>query len=126
METVQDAEDGANKERGDGPYPAARSCASNVPILRRPVRLYTVLGCLVESIGMIVITVPLLFPVLGHYGIEPDLVRGHSGHVCGLGQISPPIGINLFVIQSIWEGKLSDVVMGTIPFHVIMFVLLIL
>ena len=41
-----------------------------------------------------------------------------------LGQISPPIGINLFVIQSIWNGKLSDVVMGTIPFHLIMFVLL--
>ncbi|MEA2745085.1 MAG: C4-dicarboxylate transporter, DctM subunit, partial [Acetobacteraceae bacterium] len=33
--------------------------------------LYTVLGCLVESIGMIVITVPLLYPVLGSYGIDP-------------------------------------------------------
>jgi TRAP-type C4-dicarboxylate transport system permease large subunit len=43
-----------------------------------------------------------------------------------LGQISPPIGINLFVIQSIWDGELSDVVMGTIPFHIIMFVLLFL
>ena len=31
-----------------------------------------------------------------------------------LGQISPPIGINLFVIQSIWDGKLSEVVIGTI------------
>ena len=43
-----------------------------------------------------------------------------------MGQISPPIGINLFVIQGIWKGKLSDVVMGTIPFHLIMFVLLLL
>jgi C4-dicarboxylate transporter DctM subunit len=33
--------------------------------------LSTVLGCLVESIGMIVITVPLLYPVLGSYGIDP-------------------------------------------------------
>jgi len=41
-----------------------------------------------------------------------------------LGQISPPIGINLFVIQSIWDGKLSEVVLGTIPFHLIMFVVL--
>jgi len=41
-----------------------------------------------------------------------------------MGQISPPIGINLFVIQSIWTGKLSDVVAGTVPFHLIMFVLL--
>ena len=43
-----------------------------------------------------------------------------------LGQISPPIGINLFVIQSIWDGKLSEVVLGTIPFHLLMFVLLFL
>ena len=41
-----------------------------------------------------------------------------------LGQISPPIGINLFVIQSIWDGKLSEVVTGPIPFHLIMFVVL--
>ena len=41
-----------------------------------------------------------------------------------MGQISPPIGINLFVIQSIWDGKLSEVVYGTIPFHLIMFVVL--
>jgi C4-dicarboxylate transporter, DctM subunit len=43
-----------------------------------------------------------------------------------MGQISPPIGINLFVIQSIWTGKLKDVVWGTVPFHLLMFVLLIL
>jgi TRAP-type C4-dicarboxylate transport system permease large subunit len=41
-----------------------------------------------------------------------------------LGQISPPIGINLFVIQSIWDGKLSEVILGTIPFHLAMFVVL--
>jgi len=41
-----------------------------------------------------------------------------------LGQISPPIGINLFVIQSIWDGKLSEVILGTIPFHLTMFVVL--
>ena len=88
--------------------------------------LYTVLGCLVESIGMIVITVPLLFPVLAQYGIDPIWFGVILVMYVELGQISPPIGINLFVIQSIWNGKLSDVVMGTIPFHVIMFGLLFL
>ena len=86
--------------------------------------LYTVLGCLVESIGMIVITVPLLYPVLGNYGIDPIWFGVILVMYVELGQISPPIGINLFVIQSIWDGELSDVVMGTIPFHIIMFVLL--
>ena len=86
--------------------------------------LYTVLGCLIESLGMIVITVPLIFPILPSYGIDPLLFGVVLVLFVELGQISPPIGINLFVIQSIWEGKLADVVMGTIPFHIIMFVLL--
>jgi tripartite ATP-independent transporter DctM subunit len=88
--------------------------------------LYTVLGCLVESVGMIVITVPLLFPVLAGYGIDPVWFGVLLVLFIELGQISPPIGINLFVIQSIWNGKLSEVVFGTIPFHLIMLVLLIM
>ena len=73
---------------------------------------------------MIVITVPLLFPVLNSYGIDPILFGVVLVIFIELGQISPPIGINLFVIQSIWDGKLSEVVIGTIPFHLIMFVVL--
>ena len=88
--------------------------------------LFTVLGCLIESLGMIVITVPLLFPILGRYGIDPILFGVILVIYIELGQISPPIGINLFVIQSIWDGKLKEVVYGTIPFHLIMFVVLIM
>jgi tripartite ATP-independent transporter DctM subunit len=86
--------------------------------------LFTVLGCLIESLGMIVITVPLLYPVLASYGIDPILFGVVLVIFVELGQISPPIGINLFVIQSIWDGKLGEVVLGTIPFHLIMFVVL--
>jgi tripartite ATP-independent transporter DctM subunit len=88
--------------------------------------LYTILGCLIESLGMIVITVPLLYPVLVQYGIDPIWAGVILVVFIELGQISPPIGINLFVIQSTWSGKLSDVVKGTIPFHLIMFALLVL
>ena len=75
--------------------------------------LFTILGCLIESLGMIVITVPLLFPVLKSYDIDPILFGVILVIFIELGQISPPIGINLFVIQSIWDGKLSEVI-GTI------------
>ena len=61
---------------------------------------------------------------------DMDIVRhgGRDGVVLfiEMGQISPPIGINLFVIQSIWDGKLSEIVWGTIPFHLLMFVLLVM
>ena len=85
--------------------------------------LYTVLGCLVESLGMIVITVPLLYPVLLKYGLDPVWFGVMLVLFIEMGQISPPLGINLFVIQSIWDGKLADVVVGTIPFHLLMLVL---
>ena len=86
--------------------------------------MYTILGCLIESLGMIVLTVPLLHPVLQSYGIDSIWFGVILVLFIELGQISPPIGINLFVIQSIWNGKLSQVVFGTIPFHILMFVLL--
>ena len=88
--------------------------------------LYTILGCLVESLGMIVITVPLLYPVLLQYHIDPVWFGIILVLFIELGQISPPIGINLFVIQSIWDGKLQDIVFGTIPFHLLMFLLLVM
>lgn len=86
--------------------------------------LFTVMGCLVEALGMIVITVPLLFPILIKYGIDPIWFGVVLVLFIELGAISPPIGINLFVIQSLWDGKLSEVVLGTIPFHILGFVLL--
>ncbi|QHE88696.1 TRAP transporter large permease [Hydrogenophaga sp. BPS33] len=85
--------------------------------------LFTALGALVESLGMIVITVPLLYPLLAPYGIDPVWFGIVVVVFIEMGQITPPIGINLFVIQSIARGNLSDVVMGTVPFHLIMFLL---
>jgi C4-dicarboxylate transporter, DctM subunit len=88
--------------------------------------LYTLLGCLVESLGMIVITVPLLFPVLLKYGIDPVWFGIILVLFIEMGQISPPIGINLFVIQSISREPFGSIVLGTIPFHLLMLVLLFL
>jgi TRAP-type C4-dicarboxylate transport system permease large subunit len=66
----------------------------------------------------------LLYHVLASYAIDPILFGVILVIYVELGQISPPIGINLFVIQSIWDGKLSEVILGTVPFHLAMFVVL--
>jgi TRAP-type C4-dicarboxylate transport system permease large subunit len=81
--------------------------------------MYTVLGCLVESIGMLVITVPLLFPVLLQYGIDPIWFGVILVLLIELGQITPPLGINLFVIQGIARCNLGEVVRGTLPYYLI-------
>ena len=88
--------------------------------------LYSAMGALVESLGMIVITVPLVFPILAHYGIDPIWFGVILVVFMEMGQITPPIGINLFVIQSLWRGTLKDVVIGTVPFHAMMFALILL
>ena len=73
---------------------------------------------------MIVIAAPVLLPALAGWNIDPIRFGVILAMFVELGQISPPIGINLFVIQGVWDGRLADVALGTIPFHIIMFVLL--
>ena len=78
--------------------------------------LFTLLGTLVESLGMILLMVPILAPLLSIYGIDPIVFGIIVVLMVELAQITPPMGINLFVIQSVWDGKLSEVVIGAIPF----------
>ena len=78
--------------------------------------LFTALGALVESLGMIVITVPLLYPLLANYGIDPVWFGIIVVLFIEMGQISPPIGINLFVIQGLAKVPLSEVSWGALPY----------
>ncbi len=82
--------------------------------------VYIILGCVVDSLGMIVITVPLLHPVLTGYGVDPVWFGIVLVVLIELGQITPPFGINLFVVQGISKYPLSDVVRGSLPFCWIM------
>ena len=81
--------------------------------------LYIVLGCFIESLGMIVLTVPLVFPMLSAYDIDPLLFGVLLVVFVELAQMTPPMGMNLFIVQSIWDGKLKDVIIGALPFCLI-------
>ncbi len=93
---------------------------SKIAFILALVLVYAVLGCLVESIGMLVITVPLLFPILLQYGIDPIWFGVILVLLIELGQITPPLGINLFVIQGISQCHLGEVVRGAFPYYLIM------
>lgn len=86
--------------------------------------LFTLMGCLVDSLGMMVITVPLLLPLLAVYGIDPLWFGVALVLLIELGQISPPLGLNLFVIHNISKGKLGDVIMGSVPFFFLIYLCL--
>ncbi|WP_109794324.1 TRAP transporter large permease [Minwuia thermotolerans] len=86
--------------------------------------LYIIMGCIMDSLAMIVITIPLLQPVLMAYGIDLIWFGVALVLLIELGLITPPLGLNLFVLQSISKGKLSDVIWGTAPFCVIVLIML--
>ncbi len=78
---------------------------------------YVVLGCFMDAMSMILLTVPLLAPVA--LGLDFDLVWFGIMvvTVAEIGLITPPIGMNLFVVQaSVPDLRLGTVVRGILPF----------
>lgn len=99
---------------------------SRVTFLLFVVIALTVLGCFVDSIGMMVITVPILLPSLRAYQIDPVWFGVMVVLLVELGQITPPMGMNLFVIQRISNEPLGVVFRGTMPFYGIFFLMLLM
>jgi len=84
--------------------------------------LLLVFGCFLDAISITLITIPILLPVLQHMGI--DLV--HFGIILTVnmevGCITPPVGLNLFVISGATRTPLAEVIRGSFPFVIIGFI----
>ncbi|WP_417722996.1 TRAP transporter large permease [Salipiger sp.] len=84
------------------------------------VLVYLVLGCLLETISMILITLPVFFPVVTGLGYDPIWFGVIVVVAAEIGLITPPIGINLFVIRSVNPDiPISTIFRGVAPFVVI-------
>ncbi|MDF0603645.1 TRAP transporter large permease [Psychromarinibacter sp. C21-152] len=62
--------------------------------------LYIVMGCFLEGIGMVLITVPVFLPVIEGYGFDPIWFGVLVAVLVELGLITPPVGMNLFIIKA--------------------------
>ena len=79
--------------------------------------LYLVLGCFLEGIGMVLITVPVFLPVVVSFGYDPVWFGILVVIVVEIGLISPPVGMNIFVIQAQFRDlKLTEIWAGILPF----------
>jgi len=87
---------------------------------------YIILGCLVDSIGMIVMTVPLLLPILNAYNIDLIWFGVVLVVAVELGQVTPPVGINLYVVDQISKAGIATVIRGVAPYFGIIILLLVL
>ena len=80
---------------------------------------YVVLGCFMESLAMILLTVPIFFPVVLANGFDPIWFGVIAVVTVELGMITPPVGMNLFMVKSASRGTpLSTIMMGVLPFVV--------
>ncbi|MFO1188743.1 MAG: TRAP transporter large permease subunit [Alphaproteobacteria bacterium] len=82
--------------------------------------VYIVLGMFLDSISLITMTVPVAFPLMMALGFDPIWFGVCLVILVELGLITPPVGLNLFVLQGIGNVPLKEVVYGTLPFFVVM------
>jgi C4-dicarboxylate transporter DctM subunit len=81
--------------------------------------MYLVLGCLMDALAMIILTVPIIFPVIKQLGFDPIWFGVIIVMTVELGLIHPPVGMNIFVIKSVIEDvKISTIFYGVSPFIV--------
>jgi C4-dicarboxylate transporter DctM subunit len=90
------------------------------------VLILTVMGCFVDVMGMLLITIPIFFPIIVALGYSPIWFGVIMVVCCELGMITPPVGIHLFVIQGIAPKgtTLTDVAMGALPYVIVIYVLI--
>src|SRR5690606_19782310 len=90
------------------------------------VAIYLVLGMFVDGIAMMVITVPFIIPIMAVANIDPIWMGVIICMLIEVGLLTPPVGLNLFVLQGATGAKMRDVVIGAAPFIAIQFIMIIL
>ena len=85
--------------------------------------LYVILGFFVDGISMIYITLPVLYPAIVDAGFDIIWFGVVLTILIELGQITPPVGLNLFAIHGISGGStFNEVIIGTAPYTVLMLI----
>ncbi|MCA8928499.1 MAG: TRAP transporter large permease [Alphaproteobacteria bacterium] len=81
------------------------------------IAFYLVLGMFMETLSMMLTTVPIVFPIVAHLGYDPVWFGILITVLMETALITPPIGVNLYVVHGIRSsGKFNDVAIGAAPF----------
>lgn len=87
---------------------------------------YLLLGMFMETLSMMLTTIPVVFPIVVHMGFDPVWFGIMITVLMEAALITPPIGINLYVVHGIRArgGRFNDVSIGAVPFLIGMFLLI--
>ncbi|NJB67994.1 tripartite ATP-independent transporter DctM subunit [Desulfobaculum xiamenense] len=96
-------------------------------VLAGIIGLYMVLGCLMNVIPMILLTLPAIFPTVQALGFDPVWFGVLTVIIMEMGQITPPIGVNVFALSSVAKDvPMGTIFIGIIPFFICMVLSLVL
>jgi C4-dicarboxylate transporter DctM subunit len=85
--------------------------------------LYLIGGCFMDSLAMITLTVPIIFPVVMALGFDPIWFGVIIVLVVEMGVVTPPVGINVFVVKGVAKDvKLETIFKGVTPFLIAMII----
>lgn len=85
------------------------------------VGIYIVLGFFIETLSLMVVTIPIIVPLVVAQGFDPIWFGILMIVLIEMALITPPVGLNLYVVQGARKsGPMSDVMLGTIPFVIAM------
>ena len=83
--------------------------------------MYVILGMFIDTVSMIVMTLPIVFPIIVNLGHDPVWFGIIIVILVEMGMITPPVGLNVYTIHGIRPDEpLSQVVLGSLPFVLIM------
>ena len=88
--------------------------------------LFIILGCFLDGISIVVLTAAVIMPIVLQAGIDPIWFGIFIVVLIEMSQITPPVGINLFILQSITGKNLWDVSVAAFPFFLLLIVATIL
>ena len=84
---------------------------------------YIVLGMFMDGLSMLVFTIPIVFPVITSLGFDPIWFDVVAVIVIEVGMITPPIGLNVFVVRTVvGDVPLATIFLGVMPFLAAMIV----
>ncbi|WP_198371163.1 TRAP transporter large permease [Roseomonas rosulenta] len=84
--------------------------------------IYLILGCFIDGISMIVLTVSVVLPIIASTGFDLVWFGIFIVLVVELAQITPPVGFNLFVLQGLTGKGIFEVAKNTLPFFFLMLI----
>ncbi len=100
---------------------------SKTEMLLAVVVFYLVIGCFMETLSMMITTIPVVAPVMQAMGFDMVWFGIVVVLLVEVALITPPVGLNLFVVHNIRKGgSMNDVIIGALPFLAAMFALLLL